>query len=269
MLVADEKETSKCDCDIINVCLWQYQLAEIMINYDKYFVKRFYYSNNKYRFFDDRAMTDEFQDDVYFFASEFAKAHQFSRILDIGCGVGRLSSFFSQIGYQDITAVDFPEMITRAKEENYSSKIIYIPSSAQDFLSDNKFNLIISSGCFGAIRKRDFFYKTLDNCIKMQNSGDFLLMVDPFHKNNFLARGRARISVKDIIKYMQLMGYSLEEKSGMLCIPIQLLIAHKWKMSESTTKRLFYLGELFLNLFSMYSLADYKILSFKKNGALS
>ena len=32
-------------------------------------------------------------------------------ILDIGCGIGRLSKFFSDIGYKDITGVDFPEMI--------------------------------------------------------------------------------------------------------------------------------------------------------------
>ena len=183
-------------------------------------------------------------------------------ILDIGCGIGRLSKFFSDIGYKDITAVDFPEMIAKAQLENASDYINYISSPAQDFFIDKEFKLIISSGCFSAIRRQDFFFKAIDNCIKMQRKGGHILMIDPFHKNNYLAQARARISGTEMTKYMKKKGYELREKSGMLFFPTKILIANKWNTKESATKMMFYFGEKLLALFSKYYWSDYKILSF-------
>lgn len=185
-------------------------------------------------------------------------------ILDIGCGIGRLCKFFSDLGYNDVTGVDFPEMVKKGKLENNSDSITYIPSSAQDFLIEKKFHFILSSSCFGVIRKRDFMFRAIDNCIKMQGKGDYFLMIDPFHKNNYLATSRARISGKDVIKYMEQKGYKLEEKSGMLFFPIKKLIEDKWDMKENTVVRLFYFGERLLGIFSRYYWSDYKILGFRK-----
>jgi len=185
-------------------------------------------------------------------------------ILDIGCGIGRLSKFLSEMGYKDITGVDFAEMISEAKKRNNADSIYYVASPAQDFLSERKFKLIISSSCFGVIRKRDLLFKSLNNCIAMQQKDAYMLMMDPFHRTKFLAQSRVRISGKEIVTHMKSKGYQLEEKSGMLFFPVKVLITDRYDMSEPTTRRLFCWGERALGFLSKSYLSDYKILSFRK-----
>ncbi len=185
-------------------------------------------------------------------------------VLDIGCGIGRLCKFFSDLGYQRVTGVDFPEMVEKAKTENDSDCITYIASPAQDFLRDERFRFIISSSCFGVIRRRDFMFRAIENCTRMQRAGDVLLMIDPFHKNNYLATSRARISGADIVAFVEERGYRLVEKSGMLFFPVKRLIEDKWDMNEKTVVRMFTFGERVMRVFSNYYLSDYKILGFEK-----
>ncbi len=208
-----------------------------------------------------------FDRDQKMFLKEFVEKNGLSAhdtILDLGCGIGRISRYLSDIGFLKITAVDFPEMIEKAKTINHSSSITYLSSSAQDFLVREKFKLILSLSCFGSMGRRDLMFKALTNCIAMNDHGGMVLMIDPFHRLGYLARGRVRVSGKEIIRFMKARGYALKDRSGICFFPARIFAANKWDMDAGSTETLFKSGEKIMSITSRYLFSDYKILSFKK-----
>jgi 2-polyprenyl-3-methyl-5-hydroxy-6-metoxy-1,4-benzoquinol methylase len=191
------------------------------------------------------------------------KKHHILKVLDIGCGIGIVSKMVTDINSNiNIDAVDFHEMIEYAKKINSYSNTNYISSSAQDYYQDNKlYDLVISSGCYSAIRNINSLDKALSNCAKMVGSGGLVLMIDPFHRWNFLAR--AKYSSRDVIFNMQLKGFELIEKSGILFWPFRILLSNS-KMNNDKLEKMFHLGEDLRRLFGKHFWADYKILLFIK-----
>ncbi|MEM3824804.1 MAG: class I SAM-dependent methyltransferase [Candidatus Bathyarchaeia archaeon] len=183
-------------------------------------------------------------------------------VLDIGCGKGDISKFLVELGFQQIDAVDFPEMIKLAKEVNPHSQINYISSSAQDYLVDKKYNLIVSSAVFSMIRDIQKMFKAINNCIAMLGEGGYLLMIDAFHNSNLLAR--AKISADEVIKYVERNGLKLLEKGGMLFWPTRIFVSNDKSLTEYQTRILFKVGEGMLAKLGEYTWSDYKILLFKR-----
>ncbi len=183
-------------------------------------------------------------------------------VLDIGCGWGEVSKFLADLGFKQIDAVDFPEMVNVAEELNPHPRITYIASTAQSYLTDKKYNLIISSGVFSVIRDIPKMLKAINNCIFMTKEGGYILMIDAFHDSNLLAR--VKISTEEIIAYVKKKGLKLLEKSGILFWPIRILICNDTSLTEYQTRILFNAGESFLGKFGKNIWSDYKILLFRK-----
>lgn len=183
-------------------------------------------------------------------------------VLDVGCGIGEISRFLVDLGFKQIDAVDFSEMIKIAKEANPHQQIRYISSSAQCYLVDKKYDLIISSVVFSMIRNIPKMFKAINNCITMVRKGGYILMIDAFHKSNLLAR--AKISADEVIEYMERRGLILVEKDGMLFYPLRILISNDKTLTEYQTKVLFNVGESMLAKLGKHMWSDYKILLFKK-----
>lgn len=186
------------------------------------------------------------------------------RILDIGCGIGVVSKMLVDT-YPNviIDAVDFPEMIQVAKINNPSDRIDYIESSAEEYFhSSKKYNFIISSACFSAIRNIDKMKKGVINVTKMLDEGGIILMIDPLHRWSFLAR--VKFSSKDMEKFLKTQNFSLYYKSGVLFWPYRIFLANS-KVYGVDLKNKFNRGEWLLSIMGRHFWADYKILVFKKN----
>lgn len=181
--------------------------------------------------------------------------------LDVGCGGGDVSRFLVNLGFKQIDAVDFSETIKLA-EETKNPHIRYIPSSAQCYLVDKKYDLIMSSVVFSMIRDIPKMLKAINNCIAMVRKGGYILMIDAFHKSKLLAR--AKISADEVIQYVEERGLRLVEKSGMLFWPSRILISNDKSLTEYQTKILFNTGEDMLANLGKYMWSDYKTLVFKK-----
>jgi len=205
-----------------------------------------------------------------FRVKEFEIIHQLIRkydiekgdVLDVGCGWGEVSKFLVNIGFKHVDAVDFPEMINVAKKMNPHPQITYIASAAQSYLVDKKYDLIISSGTFSMIREIPKMLTAINNCIIMTKEGGYILMIDPFHNSNLLAR--AKISTEKIIAYVEKKGLKLLERSGMLFWPIRILICNDTSLTEYQTRILFNVGESMLSKLGKNIWSDYKILLFRK-----
>lgn len=68
------------------------------------------------------------------------------RILDLGCGTGLICDAYSALGH-DVTGVDpAPAMLDIARLKPHGDEVEWVLSTAQDFRSDNRFDLIIMTG---------------------------------------------------------------------------------------------------------------------------
>jgi len=184
-------------------------------------------------------------------------------ILDIGCGTGYVAKIMLEINStMQIDAVDFEEMIIEAKKRNDDKHINYIISSAEEFYDKSKqYDLILSSGCLSAIRDIDKLKQAIKNITLMTKDSGTILMIDPFHKWNYLAR--AKYSSGDVESLMQKLGFMLVKKSGVIFWPYRERYANSNKNMEILKKE-FDKGENILNKLGAHFWADYKILVFKK-----
>lgn len=67
-------------------------------------------------------------------------------ILDLGCGTGLICNRLAELGH-NVTGIDPAAiMLEQAKNKPYGNQINWVCSTAQDFKSENKFDLIIMTG---------------------------------------------------------------------------------------------------------------------------
>ena len=183
------------------------------------------------------------------------------RVLDIGCGIGIVSKMIADIHPTAlIDAVDFSEMIEVCKVKNSHQRINYIASSAEDFFIEKKYDIIVSSGCYSAIRNVDKMKSSIENGIKLLAQNGIILMIDPFHRWNYLAR--VKFSSSDVQRFMNQHKMKLTYKSGVLFWPYREQLANS-SLSGEKLKQKFELGEKLLSFFGKHFWADYKILVFK------
>jgi 2-polyprenyl-3-methyl-5-hydroxy-6-metoxy-1,4-benzoquinol methylase len=204
------------------------------------------------------------EDQIVIIGEHIKKLSDESRVLDIGCGIGVVSKMISEINEKiKIDAVDFDEMIRIAKVKNPGVEINYIANSAENFYQENyKYDLVISSACFSAIRKIKCLERALENSAKMIKDGGLILMIDPFHRWNYLAR--AKYNSSDVESKMKAQGLSLVRKSGILFWPYRVALANSSIYGQDLEKR-YRRGEKLLGMMGQHFWADYKILVFKKN----
>lgn len=184
-------------------------------------------------------------------------------VLDIGCGIGvvaaMISSFRTDI---EIDAVDFEEMVDIARERTKGIDIRYIASAAEDFDGDGvRYDLIISSGCYSAIRNIAHLKRSLNNGAGMLKPGGTILMLDPFHRWNYLAR--AKFATRDVVAHLKPHGLKLIEKSGVIFWPYRVKYANSDLRGAELAER-YHRGEQLLKQMGQHLWADYKVLAFRK-----
>ncbi|TXH67149.1 MAG: class I SAM-dependent methyltransferase [Thiothrix sp.] len=184
-------------------------------------------------------------------------------VLDIGCGIGVVARMITQINPNlKVDAVDFPEMIAVAKTKNAETQINYIACEAENYYREQQpYAVILSSGCYSAIRDIKKLEQALQYASQMLAKDGLLIMIDPFHRWNYLAR--AKYGSQDVINYFASRGLVLEKKSGILFWPFREWLANSKHTGETLRKR-YLLGEKLLAVLGKHFWADYKILVFRK-----
>lgn len=184
-------------------------------------------------------------------------------VLDVGCGIGKVAKMIIQ--YRDdihVEGVDFTEMIRIARKQNPHNKIHYIENSAEEYIDTSKrYNLILSSACYSAIKDIDKMKTAIHNATQMLAKGGTILMIDPFHRWSYLAR--AKFSTNQVIQLMNSWGFKCTNKSGVLFWPYRELLANS-KLNKEQMEKKFIQGEKLLKLLGVNLWSDYKIISFKK-----
>jgi 2-polyprenyl-3-methyl-5-hydroxy-6-metoxy-1,4-benzoquinol methylase len=188
-----------------------------------------------------------------------------ARVLDIGCGIGVVARMIVDLHpTADVDAVDFPEMVKAAEAEYAGDRIRYIASSAEEYLAnDRRYDLVLSSGCFSAIRHVPTMESAVANAIEMLARPGLLIMIDPFHRWNYLAR--VKYSAREMIAFVEARGPRLMCKSGVLFWPYRDRLAGSTRRGADLARQ-FERGERWLRLLGQHAWADYKVLVFRQEG---
>jgi SAM-dependent methyltransferase len=199
--------------------------------------------------------------------NKYLKDLRDKKVLDLCCGIGRLSKYLAQKG-AIVYGVDLAPMIEKAKERNNHPNIRYIASSMFDVgLKASHFDYVLSVGCIANVCDTDEELQDIIEkiSISLKRDGIFLSM-DPFHKHLAFLSRPCRHSVKEIIYTCKENGFYLVKKDGIFFIPIRIYLTmiHIPK-SYRLNKFLFEFGEFILKIpFVRDAFSDYKILLFEK-----
>jgi len=186
------------------------------------------------------------------------------KILDLGCGTGRISRYLAQKGAL-VTGLDLKEMIEVAKQENPHPGINYIAGSMYKInLSKNYFDYILSVASIAVCcNTKKKLKNTFSNCYNSLKHEGSILLMEPFHKWSFLARP-ARFNIKDIVKNLEKEKFKLVNKCGILFWPVRIYLTTRYApKSPKVNEWLFKFGEKILKT-THTILSDYKIIVFKK-----
>jgi 2-polyprenyl-3-methyl-5-hydroxy-6-metoxy-1,4-benzoquinol methylase len=186
-----------------------------------------------------------------------------ARVLDIGCGIGEVARWLAEQRHDlHITGVDFPEMVARASREwAQAGAVEWVGASADTFARPEAFDLVLSSGCYSAIRDRAKCLAAIEAGCAAVKPGGVLLMIDPFHTSKYLAR--VRMGADEVVARVESLGLRTEHVGGILFWPFREFLSNS-RWPESWLRNTFALGERLLQSLGERRWSDYKVLRFRK-----
>jgi len=187
------------------------------------------------------------------------KLPQGAHVLDLGCGTGVVTRHMLQVRSDlRIVAIDFPQMIDRARAESVQYQgVEWICQSATEFKRFEQFDLVVSVGSISMIRHEPDFWQAIENVSVSVVRGGIVLLIDPFHTSNFLAR--VKVSPTNVRRSLQARGFNVDQHRGITFWPLREMISNT-NTNSNWTERLYCLGEAVIALPGLDLLSDYKVI---------
>jgi 2-polyprenyl-3-methyl-5-hydroxy-6-metoxy-1,4-benzoquinol methylase len=185
------------------------------------------------------------------------------RVLDVGCGTGRVSRYLVQLG-AEVVGVDFSEQaIAIARQQNSSENITYRVQSIFDLTDTNAYDIVICWGVIAVACKMRF--ELLDLLIRLSGAlkpGGQTLFLEPIHTGFF-----HRVLNMDISEFLEVMSEAqLQVKSvqQLHFCPMRLALA-SLPLPKLITTIGYHLGEFLMKLPGLNSMGDYKVILANKS----
>lgn len=197
------KRTPGVTSKIALVIHWLSKLVETLIYYrllnEDRRIEDFYFKISH-----DRSYAEQFAEDNFFFIEEFLKAN---RVLDIGCGRGRIPTILATLGKTDAIALD----LQRNKFWN-REKASFLVSSVTDmpFIS----SLYDACTCLTVLEEVPSEKSALQEMYRVLKHGGILVMQTPNKHNPKGLLTRRRLYSKHVREYDQEEIVRLVEDAG-------------------------------------------------------
>ena len=198
------------------------------------------------------------------------------RVVDVGCGTGRMSRFFAGLGAQDVLGLDFsPATVDVARAETAASRA---PNSDRvrfavgdvvaglDHAGVGAFDDAIVLGCFSvACRDLAALEHAFTSVRRLLRPGGRLLVMEPIHRSPLLRRV-LDLGLEDWIGCANRAGLELLAGDRMGFFPVRLFFSVR-DLPRRLVRPVFEAGEAVLDAAAWLApLSDYKLLLFRSPG---
>ncbi len=183
------------------------------------------------------------------------------RILDVGCGTGRIARFLAQKGHQ-VDARDFSaKSIAVARSLSTGTNPNYAVESVFDLGETGQYDAVVSWGVLAiAATNRAELRDAFAKIHRSLRPGGRLVILEPFHRG-FLHRV-LNAGVSDVKSDLNTSGFVLQSVQPMHFWPVRLLTAFI-TLPMSITKPVYQLGQFVMN--RVGNLGDYTAMYAEKD----
>lgn len=178
------------------------------------------------------------------------------RLLDVGCGTGRMSRFFAERGAR-VTGFDFSaNAIELARRQTKTDNPSYRVGSVFDLEDNGCYDIALSWGVLAiACRHRDELKDAVRRIRYALKPGGVLVLLEPIHKG-FLHRVLS-MDIEEFTSVMIEAGFEVQQVQNLHFWPARLLLAYipwpKW-----ITCPIYHLGQRLMNCAKKLNSGDYK-----------
>lgn len=195
------------------------------------------------------------------------------RMVDIGCGTGRMTRHFAVRGAKESLGLDFSPETVRLAEAETARERAHLPSSVhvhfrvadiRSSLGEDSFDDAMTLGCVcTACHTEEELATALSNITRLVRVGGRVIVLEPIHGSKLLSRVLT-LSLAGWIRAAQTCGLQLIHESHMGFLPVRFALSSR-DLPEPMVDALFSLGEKFLDrpAFSR-KFADYTLLVFER-----
>ena len=176
-------------------------------------------------------------------------------ILDLGCGMGRLSRWFVHLGAL-VTAIDFSiEALKIAKNISTDSNLAYRCQSLFELDDKGIFDIAFSSAALTvACRNKHELLDALTRLRESLRPGGRLLVIEPIH-TGFLHRV-LNMSVRDFLETMNNAGFQIQATASLHFWPVRLALCYV-QLPNWVTLPAYRIGQILMKIMGSSGLGDY------------
>jgi SAM-dependent methyltransferase len=199
------------------------------------------------------------------------------RVVDVGCGTGRMARFFAAAGAREVVGVDFsPSTVAAARAETArlqeqgqaNAPIKFAVGdvvAGMDDLGVGSFDDAIVLGCFSvACRDEASLERAMRNVGRIVRRGGRVLIMEPIHRSPLLRRVLP-LGLEEWIAAANRGGLQLERADRMGFVPVRFFMSVR-DLPRAVVNPVFRAGEWLLDHAPYLApLSDYKMLLFTSN----
>ncbi len=202
------------------------------------------------------------------------------RLVDVGCGTGRMSRVFAEWGAAEVVGLDFSPGTVEAAREETSQLLADRPKiqsrvrfdvgdvvAGLDHAGVASFDDAVVLGCFSvACRDLDQLERAMKNVARLVKPGGRVVIAEPIHRSPLLRRV-LDLGLEEWIGTANRAGMSLLAATRMGFVPVRLFCSVR-DLPRGLLRPIFDAGESLLDHAPYLApLSDYKLLMFRVDGA--
>jgi len=135
------------------------------------------------------------------------------RVLDLGCGIGRLSARLAETGAAEIIGADIsPDMIARARDAVKAARFVVMTPGVLPF-ERAYFDTIVASFVFQHIPDKMTFQRTVEECCRVLKGSGRLIMMEGLASKPATPRSNSQTTIRTLEDYKAAFQEFLREQT--------------------------------------------------------